>query len=401
MATPATLPDDLLTPIRADKPAGDDLRGTADWIKFRNARPNPNVETADISDNGAWSRLLEDITVALRKKSKDLQLAIWLTEANIRLHGYAGLRDSLSVVRGLLVQFWDSGLFPSVEDGDIETRLGPLQWFNDKLTDLIREIPITHRNDGGPDYSYAHFVESRKPKSWGAVTADQFEEASRLTDVAHFAGLAEDCRLAREEFNQLEAVTNAKFSTDLISFSQSKEAFEECQLFLDKLVAQRTPKTTAGVGSVVDPASGPASNGGGALEFGFGGAPSDGSWDEAERLVRTGKISEGLSEMTRLAATASNGRVRFHRKLLLADICLSTKRDALAKSILEELSELVDKHHLEEWEAPQVTGAVWSRLYRCYKNEQAGIADADKAALLFLKLCRLDPWQALACSDGK
>ena len=106
-------------------------------------------------------------------------------------------------------------------------------------------------------------------------------------------------------------------------------------------------------------------------------------------------------DMTRLAATEPNGRVRFYRKLLLADICLSTRRDQLAKSILEELAELIDKHHLEEWETSEVVGAVWSRLYRCYSNDQAGTADPDRASKLFLRLCRLDPWQAMACNENK
>jgi hypothetical protein len=105
--------------------------------------------------------------------------------------------------------------------------------------------------------------------------------------------------------------------------------------------------------------------------------------------------------MTRLAAAELNGRARFKRKLLLAEICWSTKREKLAKAILEELAEQIDKFQLEVWESSALVGAVWSRLYRCYKNEQAGTADTERAAKLFERLCRLDPWQALACSEGR
>src|SRR5262245_42473068 len=104
MPTPATLPDDLLSPIRPDKPAGDDLRSTADWTKIRSTRPNPydgddkGIWTKQNEADAGWPQLLEKTSAALREKSKDLQLAIWLTEASTRLHGFAGLRDSLTLI---------------------------------------------------------------------------------------------------------------------------------------------------------------------------------------------------------------------------------------------------------------------------------------------------------------
>jgi hypothetical protein len=71
----------------------------------------------------------------------------------------------------------------------------------------------------------------------------------------------------------------------------------------------------------------------------------------------------------------------------------------LAKSILEELNELVDKHNLTAWETSEMIGAVWTRLVRCYREKSAGTANPDKAMEFFLKLSRLDPWQALACGE--
>jgi len=297
----------------------------------------------------------------------------------------------------MLVQFWDTGLFPTVEDGDLEIRSGPLEWLNDKLADLIREVPITGRIDKGENYSYAYFLESRK--AGGAITADQFDLAVRSTPQSVYKTMLEDLQLAREEFMQLEDVASQRFGPTLLSFSASKEAFEECVGFLDQKCAQDTGNPAAAAG----PAKSNTDNSSSKGFFGWGvsGGYSEDSWAKAEELVRSGHVSEGLMDMTRLAATEPNGRVRFYRKLLLADICLSTRRDQLAKSILEELAELIDKHHLEEWETSEVVGAVWSRLYRCYSNDQAGTADPDRASKLFLRLCRLDPWQAMACNENK
>jgi type VI secretion system protein ImpA len=124
-----------------------------------------------------------------------------------------------------------------------------------------------------------------------------------------------------------------------------------------------------------------------------------GAWAEAERMARSGEIDAALSTMTALAAAEANGRVRFQRKLLLADICMQTNRMKLAKSILEELNELIDKHNLTAWETSDLICAVLTRLVRCYRDKSAGTANADKGAELYLKLSRLDPWQALSLGE--
>jgi type VI secretion system protein ImpA len=101
--------------------------------------------------------------------------------------------------------------------------------------------------------------------------------------------------------------------------------------------------------------------------------------------------------MIRLAAAETTGRDRFQRKLLLAEICLASKRDRLARSILEELAEQIDKFQLESWESTELISSVWTRLYRLYKGSDS--PDPDRANKLYGRLCRLDPWQALNCNE--
>ena len=104
--------------------------------------------------------------------------------------------------------------------------------------------------------------------------------------------------------------------------------------------------------------------------------------------------------MTRLAAAETSGRDRFQRKLLLAEVCLASKRDRLARSILEELAEQIDKFQLELWETSELIAGVWTRLYKLYVQAEPGSAEADQAKKLYERLCRLDPWQALACGEA-
>jgi outer membrane PBP1 activator LpoA protein len=127
-------------------------------------------------------------------------------------------------------------------------------------------------------------------------------------------------------------------------------------------------------------------------------AGSGSSWQAAEALVRSGQTDKGLAEMMRLAAHETTGRSRFQRKLLLAEVCLQTKRNRLARSILEELAENIDHFHLENWESSELISDVWTRLYRMYASSDNS-DDNDRAAKLYERLCRLDPWQALRCAE--
>jgi type VI secretion system protein ImpA len=99
--------------------------------------------------------------------------------------------------------------------------------------------------------------------------------------------------------------------------------------------------------------------------------------------------------MIRLAAAETNGRSRFERKLLLAEVCLSTNRERLARAVLEELAEQIETHRLDTWESSELISGVWTRLYQIYKRS----GNSDEAEKLYGRLCRLDPWQALACSE--
>src|ERR1700761_7322979 len=169
MPTEALFSEELLDPITDEQPAGVDLRWTAEWDRIKEAR-----RTDDTLDSGKWAkkdRKTSDwpmvhslVTAALRERSKDLQLSLWLTEANIKLHGFEGLRDGLRLTRELMVRYWDKGLFPVMEDGP-EDRAGPFEWLNNKLVDSITALSITPRADRGREYSFIDLQEARRTGS--------------------------------------------------------------------------------------------------------------------------------------------------------------------------------------------------------------------------------------------
>src|SRR5439155_21715399 len=91
-----------------------------------------------------WDRVIELGTDLLRRRTKDLQIAAWVTEALTKLHGFAGLRDGLRLLDALQQAFWDT-CFPEVDDGDLEARHSPYLLLNASKTIPLsgRSIPLT------------------------------------------------------------------------------------------------------------------------------------------------------------------------------------------------------------------------------------------------------------------
>jgi len=426
--------EELLDPISADRPAGEDLRWTPEWDRIKEAR-----RADDGLNTGKWQRrdrkraewpLVQQLATALlQSRSKDLQLATWLTEANVKLHGFLGLREGLHLVRELMIRFWDAGLFPPIEEGP-QDRSAPFEWMNEKLVDSIIEVPLTRRSDQGSDYSLLNLRDARlvgAEASWtapdgeidapkksaydaalaaGHTSLDMFYRALKETKCADYEELNSEFEQAYREFKELERVIDEKFGEVGPSLRDFRAAMNEIRQEISDLLEkkrQQEPNVSAIISA--DNGDQPLSRAEQmTIRLPLTGWSSQSpqnaigtSWQEAERLVRSGQVDTGLAEMMRLAANETSGRNRFQRKLLLAEVCLASKRERLARTILEELAEQIDKFQLEVWETSDMVGGVWTRLYELYKRGEA--ADPERAAKLYERLCRLDPWQALSCAE--
>jgi len=419
MATPAPTLENLLTPISADQPAGEDISLAPEWLAIKEARRRDKLSERQNAD---WPLIRQLLTQALTQKSKDLRLAVWLAEANMKLDGFAGLSESLQLLRGLIEQYWDSGLYPEMEGGDLQFRAMPLEWLGgDNLPHAVRDIPLTSRSDGARDYSYLDYRQSRAI-GWekdlrnslgdidpakeekrranlaaGGISAEMFEEAVKATRRASLESTRVHFDAAWEEFQKLDRILDEKFQADAPGTSEAKEAFEDCRRLLDDLLKRKRQEEPDPVEAGKTGGAGhPSHEPGPRLPFppwAPDGGDSGGSWRKAEELVSHGNVQEGLAEMARLASQ-QYGRVQFQQRLRLAEICLDIDRKRLGIAILEELAKSIDELHLEKWEAPELLGRVWGRLYREYRNAEAGSEQAARGTLFLNRLCILDPWQA-------
>jgi type VI secretion system protein ImpA len=391
----------VLLPVSSDRPCGSDLTGALDWVKIRDARPNAYAaasqgdwERADRREV-SWPALKALVSDALSHKTKDLRLAAWLLEASLQTDRIAGLRDGLCMIRELITRYWDAGLYPLPDGDDHDARLGALEWFDEKLPELILALPVTMRPAPEMNYSVRHYKETLQGNA--SVTAAQFESAALAGTLEQYLAVRRDLEQAAAEVSQLKEAVKQKFGDKGPAFIGVQEALDDYRTAVNSIIRKMSPQESARPHSKIGatPASiSPEPSAPVALTSSAG---MDDPWGAAMQLVRSGPPDQALARMTQLASAEPNGRARFERKLLLADICLSTQRSRIAVSILEELAELIEKHQLESWETSELVGAVWTRLHDCYRNEAAGTADPERAAKLFQRICRLNPWQALSC----
>ncbi len=250
------LREDLLEPIPGDNPSGANLRYAPVYDQIKEAR-----RQEDELAQGIWTREVKKANYtqviklageALATKSKDLQLAAWLTEALIYEQGYSGLREGLDLMRSLLTDFWDT-LYPELEDGDPFMRTGILDWIGSHLDDAVKSVPLTrngldwfrykdsrtvgYEEDCGGD---TEKLEARNAAiADGKIPAEEFDAAVSATPKAFYVELNEDLDAALASLRSLEDLTDEKFTEEPPSFSGLRSALEEVQQTVRVLLAKK------------------------------------------------------------------------------------------------------------------------------------------------------------------
>jgi type VI secretion system protein ImpA len=253
MATPTVLDvEPLLLPIAGDNPSGRNLFYEPQYDELREAR---RVEDDTLQGDwkrkakqADWDRVVEIGSNLLQRLTKDLQVAAWMTEALARKRGLPGLRDGLVLVRELQERFWDT-YYPSIEDGDVESRSGPFVFLNNALPLVIRSVPLT-AGMGERQYSYLHWQEARTTENVGLqdaekmeeliaegkTTPQQFEDAVAQTPRRFYENLLEDLLQARDAFTALDQSTDERFGRDAPSLTAIRKAIDDCRLVVEPIV---------------------------------------------------------------------------------------------------------------------------------------------------------------------
>lgn len=262
MARPETVEiAPLLAPISDEQPSGESLLYDPVYDQLKEAvrgGARSQLEDQDAAPPD-WRTVLSLASNLLGRKTKDLQIAAWLTEALTRTYGFAGLRDGLRVLRGIQESFWDT-VHPQIEDGDLEFRAGRLSYLNDSSAGAAREslaagieaIPLT---DGaaGEAYGYVDFRDSREvenlgrqdPEKYAAALAtgrlsgEQWDRAVAAGRRAFYEPLYADANEALEECDHLQAVVSERFGKNAPSLLNVRKAIEDCRDLVWRILEEK------------------------------------------------------------------------------------------------------------------------------------------------------------------
>lgn len=271
--------DAILAPIPGDNPAGTDVRDGKDFAALKETRRQEEAlsqgdwqRDAKVAD---WPKAIQIATKILTEQSKDLQVAVWLVEALIKRHGFAGLRDGLKILLGLHAAFWDS-LYPAMEDGDLEYRSGKLEALNKLLPFAVTNTPLVRASDGA-SYAYSHWKESQEVENLrraasgdsekrrqldemlqeGKLEGEKFDKAAAVTPLTHCNELLEQLSDCWDVYEQLDRVLEDKYGEASPSLRAVKDAVGECRSLMNGIV-----KKKGGVGLGTEPSdAGPQETG--------------------------------------------------------------------------------------------------------------------------------------------
>ncbi|HEX3867909.1 MAG TPA: type VI secretion system protein TssA [Gemmatimonadaceae bacterium] len=109
--------------------------------------------------------------------------------------------------------------------------------------------------------------------------------------------------------------------------------------------------------------------------------------------VKAGRSDRGISLLMREVSRQKTSRARFLTQVQLAHVMIDAGHDAVAMPVLEQLLADIDSHKLEEWEAGDVVAAPLALMFRALLRTEG---DESTRQALYLRICRLDPLQAIS-----
>lgn len=432
----------ILQPIPGENPAGEEQRYTGIYDEIKEAR-----RADEILDQGDWQhelktsdwdKVIKLSVEALTEKTKDLQIAAWLTEGLIKKQGFGGLHNGLQIINGFLTGFWDH-VYPEIDEDDLDFRAAPLEFVNNNLWLPAKDISLTDEN-AAQAYSWLKFQESRQvgfedtakdPETRkelineGKISGEMFDLAVAKSSKQFYIELEKKIADCKEEFDILDRTADEKFGRDAPRLSDIGTSISECaqvvaNILKDKRVddpdpepeeieqetshqkedsVSEEPVKQASSNTVAVPGSISQSPQAIPLfpinQLSDSGVMEEAIWIDAKKKLEDSGIKKALEQLMGASYSSPSIREQNRYRLLMAKLCLKAERPDLARPLIEELHALIEELSLDKWESPVWIGEVNDVLYQCLMAGEPGSDDEYKAAELLKKLCAIDITKAI------
>jgi type VI secretion system protein ImpA len=245
----------LWAPISPEQPAGESLsyEGTYDRIQAARREDDPRLSqgiyTTDLK-RADWETVERICLEALGSRSKDLRIAGWFLEAAGQLRGFTGVGEGLNLITGLCEKFW-ADLYPKLEGDNLEDRVAPFEWINEKLTLKLKQISITQPH--GIDVALYSFVDwesachlanlaskdaglIQQAQAQGKPTLTSFQASVLATDISYYVTLFAELNLTLDGLAALEKLLDERCGRQSPSLHQFREAIESVQQLIAEIL---------------------------------------------------------------------------------------------------------------------------------------------------------------------
>lgn len=240
----------LLAPIGSSD-SGESLAQSPLYREIRSAREEEDASLP----LGAWERELKRAdwatvsrlcSQALATRSKDLQLAAWLLEAEIHQQGFQALAPCLALIGKLCQTSW-----PQLYPQDPEHRDKLFYGIANKMNLPLRRTPFT-ATGSGTDYGLADWEQAQRNEQIRAAlgkaaeqniegtTLDIFSAALACTPSTDIIAIQEQLAAAQTALTMLDETLQSLLGDEAPMFDSLRNLIENIALMLESEIRKRT-----------------------------------------------------------------------------------------------------------------------------------------------------------------
>ncbi len=238
--------DALLAPIPGNNPAGSPVpfetqRQFKEWRIDDNPADAETPAQMERLRKADWPGILRQGKETLTRVSKDLLVAARITEALVRIHWFAGLREGMRLLRGMIEQCWDR-MYPGIEDGDLDVRAGPFTWLDDpdkgaRLPNTIRSLPLLLSEEGRYGLIDIRGIPPMQPP----LSKELVQKALLKTPAEYCAKVEAEIAQCQEERTALIGRLGEKMGETAPGLTAVHQALDECGAFIKQILPQVRP----------------------------------------------------------------------------------------------------------------------------------------------------------------
>ncbi|MBV4495911.1 type VI secretion system protein TssA [Pseudomonas sp. SWRI12] len=263
----------LLEPISAESPCGQDLRYEPEYDQLRELRREddtslPTGVWQSSIKRALWPDLERLASTLLLERSKDLMISAWLGEAWLHMAGLEGLPGSLALVAGLCERYPEQ-LHPQADEGDQSWRVIPLEWLARRYSEvLLTRVPLLD----GRDPTFASFClddwqrlqrqqvlvnDSKNAKASAEAARNDHKKLSELirgTPLSFWLHRQGSLMLSLQHLQRLEAWSDAYLGNLAPGYKSLQDVMQALLTLVEEFIAMHPQQPTV-VPVQTDPAA--------------------------------------------------------------------------------------------------------------------------------------------------